>query len=490
MVGKIKRVRQKLHHEAVKLTQETREKSGNSARESVKLPEPGGLLILKPPVVNTYTLKHVDTEEKIKKLNGEAPVKRWNVRSSSIFAETKISPEALVQSLDLDATQSPVPIQKGDQDATGASSASPAPERRRKPKFRASENDVLVTEVLRNRRHLFGNASKPCPARKAIWQEITAKINRLGVWPRDRLEVQKRWFDIRANVRKKANTLHDSLAPDGSPPSDPLTLRDQRILATFNLRVFKGFHIAYYTVHGVNSVTKQDSDNDDDEPQEPGRITAVTVEEGQLPQPMEEEIQDLVGGISVPKEEEGLSPPPSSSASCTPPALECPIGPPTRLFDAPPVPPPVAPCPTTASSVPQHQPPSLRMPGTPRGQSIEDVHSNVGRLMQLQQETNAIMGRVETHLADMASSLRLMVQAFLQVSACTSMGPQVPSSEMCSPPPEFHPASCSSTSCSPGISLSPKASPSLPLGLPTFAPSSDSSLLHGVQSTDWNKKIP
>ncbi|XP_058888022.1 histone-lysine N-methyltransferase SETD1B-like isoform X2 [Acipenser ruthenus] len=345
MVGKIKRVRQKLHHEAVKLTQETREKSGNSARESVKLPEPGGLLILKPPVVNTYTLKHVDTEEKIKKLNVEAPVKRWNVRSSSIFAETKISPEALVQSLDLDATQSPVPIQK-------------------------------------------------------------------------------------------------------------------------------------------------DSDNDDDEPQEPGRITAVSVEEGQLPQPMEEEIQDLVGGISVPKEEEGLSPPPSSSASCTPPALECPIGPPTRLFDAPPVPPPVAPCPTAASSVPQHQPPSLRMPRTPRGQSIEDVHSNVGRLMQLQQETNAIMGRVETHLADMASSLRLMVQAFLQVSACTSMGPQVPNSEMCSPPPEFHPASCSSTSRSPGISLSPKASPSLPLGLPTFAPSSDSSLLHGVQSTDWNKKIP
>lgn len=113
MVGKIKRVRQKLHHEAVKLTQETREKSGNSARESVKLPEPGGVLILKPPVVNTYTLKRVDTEEKIKTLNGEAPVKRWNVRSSSIFAETKISPEALVQSLDLDATPSPVPIQKG-----------------------------------------------------------------------------------------------------------------------------------------------------------------------------------------------------------------------------------------------------------------------------------------------------------------------------------------------------------------------------------------
>ncbi|XP_033901202.3 ribosome biogenesis protein SLX9 homolog isoform X2 [Acipenser ruthenus] len=113
MVGKIKRVRQKLHHEAVKLTQETGERSCNSSRESVKLPQPGGLLILKPPLVNTYTLKHVDTEETIEKLSGEDPVKRWNVRSSSIFAETKISPEALVQSLDLDATRSPVPIQKG-----------------------------------------------------------------------------------------------------------------------------------------------------------------------------------------------------------------------------------------------------------------------------------------------------------------------------------------------------------------------------------------
>ncbi|MGH0117750.1 UNVERIFIED_CONTAM: hypothetical protein FKN15_039046 [Acipenser sinensis] len=113
MVSKIKRVRQKLHHEAVKLTQETGARSCNSSRESVKLPEPGGLLILKPPLVNTYTLKHVDTEETIEKLRGEDPVKRWNVRSSSIFAETRISPEALVQSLDLDATLSPVPIQKG-----------------------------------------------------------------------------------------------------------------------------------------------------------------------------------------------------------------------------------------------------------------------------------------------------------------------------------------------------------------------------------------
>ncbi|XP_041117412.1 uncharacterized protein LOC121322036 isoform X1 [Polyodon spathula] len=311
MVGKIKRVRQKLHHEAVKLTQETGERSCNSGRESVKFPEPGGLLILKPPTVNTYTLKHVDTEEKIKKLSGEDPVKCWNVLSSSIFAETKISPAALVQSLDVDAARSPVPIQKGDEDATGASSARPAPERRRKPKFRASANDVLITEVLRNQRHLFGNASKPCSTRKAIWQEITAKIKRLGVWPRDRLEVQKRWFDIRANVRKKANALHhDSSTPDESSSPDPLTPRDQRILAPFNLRVFRGFPIAYYAVHGVDSVTKQDSDNEDDdennEPQEPGRIITVSEEEGQLPQPMEEEIQDLVGGISVPKEEKGL----------------------------------------------------------------------------------------------------------------------------------------------------------------------------------------
>ncbi|XP_041119336.1 uncharacterized protein LOC121322889 isoform X1 [Polyodon spathula] len=257
MVGKIKRVRQKLHHEAVKLTQETGERSWNSGRKSVKLTEPGGLLILKQSIVNT--LKHVDTEEKVKTLSGEDPVKHWNVQSSSIFAETKISPEALVQSLDADAAQSPDPIQK-------------------------------------------------------------------------------------------------------------------------------------------------DLDNDDDEPQEPGRIITVSEEEGQLPQSMKEEIQDLVRGISVPKEEGGLSPLPSSSVSCTPPALECPIGSPTHLF----VPPPVVPCSTAASSVPQHQPASLRrgMPQRPRGQSIEDVHSNVGRLMQLQQETNVIMSRVETQLADMASSLR------------------------------------------------------------------------------------
>ncbi|XP_013883961.1 ribosome biogenesis protein SLX9 homolog [Austrofundulus limnaeus] len=85
MVGKIKHVRQKLHQEAVKL--------GRPEDAS----QPGSAARLKPPALE---LQRKTPEEKV----AEAPkqVAFQSSLPSSIFSGTKISPEALVQTLKLE----------------------------------------------------------------------------------------------------------------------------------------------------------------------------------------------------------------------------------------------------------------------------------------------------------------------------------------------------------------------------------------------------
>uniref|UniRef100_A0A1A8KUL9 Family with sequence similarity 207, member A n=2 Tax=Nothobranchius TaxID=28779 RepID=A0A1A8KUL9_NOTKU len=90
MVGKIKHVRQKLHQEAVKLNR------------PVSFPEPA--VLQQPPAVEPQTesrpaggatLPHVAE-------HANQQIEVWSSLSSGIFAGTKISPEVLVQTLDVE----------------------------------------------------------------------------------------------------------------------------------------------------------------------------------------------------------------------------------------------------------------------------------------------------------------------------------------------------------------------------------------------------
>ncbi|MBN3308407.1 F207A protein, partial [Amia calva] len=116
MVGKIKRVRQKLHQEAVRLQYDRGERSGLPEKEET--PGAGSLFLLSKPefkVSQQHTPDDVNVSnaEKPRKGNGEEEVKQWNVFSSTVFAKTKITPEALVQTLKLDDAWNAVSVQKG-----------------------------------------------------------------------------------------------------------------------------------------------------------------------------------------------------------------------------------------------------------------------------------------------------------------------------------------------------------------------------------------
>uniref|UniRef100_A0A8C6M517 SLX9 ribosome biogenesis factor n=1 Tax=Nothobranchius furzeri TaxID=105023 RepID=A0A8C6M517_NOTFU len=88
MVGKIKHVRQKLHQEAVKLNR------------PVSFPDTGSIQMSKVPIPTYQPLCH------LLKLPA-AHIEVWSSLSSGIFAGTKISPEVLVQTLDVEEPPRP-----------------------------------------------------------------------------------------------------------------------------------------------------------------------------------------------------------------------------------------------------------------------------------------------------------------------------------------------------------------------------------------------
>ncbi|XP_006636751.3 ribosome biogenesis protein SLX9 homolog isoform X1 [Lepisosteus oculatus] len=111
MVGKIKRARQKLHQEAVKLQHE---RSSFLIQEKKQTPVAAGVLKLsKPESEETLKTAVVNASSDEKPMKDKEEVGRWDVFSSSVFAGMKISPEDLVQTLKVDDTCNSVSSQKG-----------------------------------------------------------------------------------------------------------------------------------------------------------------------------------------------------------------------------------------------------------------------------------------------------------------------------------------------------------------------------------------
>lgn len=118
MVGKIKHVRQKLHQEAVRLD------SSSSSKQ------PSGSQTDNPPVLEIHKIHSLPVENK----NNDALKSTEQVQTSfptGIFAGTKITPEALVQTLKLDQPPDvPVPAKKDPEDKKVKSKKEKMKERR------------------------------------------------------------------------------------------------------------------------------------------------------------------------------------------------------------------------------------------------------------------------------------------------------------------------------------------------------------------------
>lgn len=124
MVGKIKHVRQKIHQEAVKLDRpgSLTQPPGTALPQSLLKPPVLGLHTISPPLLEKE--KH-DSSNNVKQAAAESSF------PSGIFAGTKITPEALVQTLKFEEPPDvPIPAQKGPEEKKVKSKKEKMKERR------------------------------------------------------------------------------------------------------------------------------------------------------------------------------------------------------------------------------------------------------------------------------------------------------------------------------------------------------------------------
>lgn len=80
-------------------------------------------------------------------------------------------------------------------------------EKRRKPNFTAEDNEIIITEVEKNKKTLFSKFTNTTTNSKKqkIWSTITEKVNSVsssGV-VRTKDDVKKKWQDIQTQAKRK-----------------------------------------------------------------------------------------------------------------------------------------------------------------------------------------------------------------------------------------------------------------------------------------------
>ncbi|KAJ1205592.1 hypothetical protein NDU88_001020 [Pleurodeles waltl] len=75
--------------------------------------------------------------------------------------------------------------------------------KKRKCRFSAEEQDILVKEVTEHQHQLFVTSKLPISMREAIWQHIVDKINNVAEVRRTVIECKKRWHDCKRRRRKR-----------------------------------------------------------------------------------------------------------------------------------------------------------------------------------------------------------------------------------------------------------------------------------------------
>ncbi|KAJ1162189.1 hypothetical protein NDU88_002664 [Pleurodeles waltl] len=91
--------------------------------------------------------------------------------------------------------------------------------KKRKWRFSAEEQEILVKEVTEHQHQLFVTAKLPISRREAIWQQIVDKINSVAEVRRTVIECKKRWHDCKRRTKEKmARNRKAALQTGGGSP--------------------------------------------------------------------------------------------------------------------------------------------------------------------------------------------------------------------------------------------------------------------------------
>ncbi|KAJ1118182.1 hypothetical protein NDU88_006377 [Pleurodeles waltl] len=75
--------------------------------------------------------------------------------------------------------------------------------KKRKCRFSAEEQEILVKEVTEHQHQLFITSKLPLSRREAIWKQIVDKINSVAEERRTVTECRKRWHDCKRRTKEK-----------------------------------------------------------------------------------------------------------------------------------------------------------------------------------------------------------------------------------------------------------------------------------------------
>ncbi|KAJ1206619.1 hypothetical protein NDU88_002021 [Pleurodeles waltl] len=92
--------------------------------------------------------------------------------------------------------------------------------KKRKCRFSAEEQEILVKEVTEHQHQLFITSKLPISRREAIWQQIVDKINSVAEERRTVTECKKRWHDCKRRTKEKmARNRKAALQTGGGSPA-------------------------------------------------------------------------------------------------------------------------------------------------------------------------------------------------------------------------------------------------------------------------------
>ncbi|KAJ1180456.1 hypothetical protein NDU88_005677 [Pleurodeles waltl] len=92
--------------------------------------------------------------------------------------------------------------------------------KKRKWRFSAEEQEILVKEVREHQNQLFVTSKLPIGRREAIWQQIVDKINSVSEVQRTVVECKKRWHDCKRRTKEKmARNRKAALQTGGGSPA-------------------------------------------------------------------------------------------------------------------------------------------------------------------------------------------------------------------------------------------------------------------------------
>ncbi|KAJ1153040.1 hypothetical protein NDU88_005807 [Pleurodeles waltl] len=172
-------------------------------------------------------------------------------------------------------------------------------EKKRKCRFTAEEQEILVKDVTEHQHQLFVTSKFPINRREAIWQQIVDKINSVAEVRRTVIECKKCWHDCKRRTKKKmARNRKAALQTGGGSPAHQKALAhmEEMVAAIISEEIVTG-------IQGQDSADYQETTHMQEDDGSPTDMPAQDYPDdmdGELTNISHQTFQDVLGTLQTP----------------------------------------------------------------------------------------------------------------------------------------------------------------------------------------------